>query len=245
MALSKSEAICLSRDLLRAGRSGALSTALPTHEGWPYGSLVTFATDIDGSPIFLFSDLADHARNLKADQRTSLLIERTSGRKKPQTGPRVTLLGKVRKTKDPHHAERYLARHPQARMYAGFGDFHFYKMTLDRVHFVGGFARAVWFRGRELLANPKAAKALVEAEQDILEHMNADHADAIDLYAQTLCKRRGSGWQMIGVDCDGADLMRDGRIARLSFAEPVADAGTVCDELVRLVGVARTKHKKI
>jgi len=245
MALGKPEAISLSKGLLRAGRSGALSTALPTHEGWPYGSLVTFATDCDGAPIFLFSDLADHARNLKGDPRASLLIEQTSGRKRPQTGPRVTLLGKLRKSKDTRHAERFFARHPQARMYAGFGDFHFYKMTIERAHFVGGFARAVWFRGRELLSDPKAAKALIDAEQGIIEHMNSDHADAIDLYARVLCKRRGEGWKMVGVDPDGADLMLDERLARLPFGVPVADAGAVRDELVRLVGIARTAHQKI
>jgi len=244
MALSKPEAISISKELLREGRSGALSTALPTHEGWPYGSLVTFATDIDGVPVFLFSDLADHARNLKVDNRASLLIEQTSGRKRPQTGPRVTLLGKLRKTKEARHAERFFARHPQARMYAGFGDFNFYKMSIERTHFVGGFARAVWFRGRELLSDPKATKALAEAEQDIIGHMNTDHADAINLYARVLCKRRGEGWQMIGVDADGADLMLKGRIARLAFAKPVGNAGEVRDELVRLAGVARAERKK-
>ena len=239
MALGKPEAIKLSHQLLRGGRSGALSTAIKTHDGWPYGSLVTFATDLDGSPLFLFSDISDHARNLKHDPRASLLIERASGRIKPQTGPRVTLLGTVKKTKNPRHARRFIARHPQAAMYAGFGDFNFYKMTLDRAHFVGGFARAVWFRGRELMSNTKAAKILADAEPDIIAHMNEDHAEAIDLYARILLGRKGSGWVLSAIDCDGADLMLNGRIARLNFAGPVADPGEVRAELVRLAGLAR------
>ena len=244
MALGKSEAVDLSRRLLRGGRSGALSTAIQTHNGWPYGSLVTFATDLDGSPLFLFSDLSDHARNLKGDPRASLLIERTSARVKPQTGPRVTLLGTIKKTKNPRHARRFIARHPQAAMYAPFGDFNFYRMSLDRAHFVGGFARAIWFRGRELMSNAKAAKVLAEAEEDILQHMNEDHAEAVDLYAKILLGRKGTGWQMSAIDGEGADLMLNGRIARLDFAEPVSDPDEVRAELVRLAAQARESAKK-
>jgi len=244
MALSKPEAVGLSHQLLRGGRSGALSTAIGTHAGWPYGSLVTFATDLDGSPLFLFSDLSDHARNLKSEPRASLLIERTSTRLKPQTGPRVTLLGTIKKTKAPRHARRFIARHPQAAMYAPFGDFNFYRMSLDRAHFVGGFARAVWFRGRELLSNTKAAGLLAEAEEGIIQHMNEDHAEAVDLYAKILLKRKGTGWRMSAIDCEGADLMLNNRIARLAFAEPVSDSGEVRAELVRLAALARDSVKK-
>jgi len=244
MALGKPEAIDLSHRLLRGGRSGALSTAIQTHDGWPYGSLVTFATDVDGSPLFLFSDLSDHARNLKTDARASLLIERTSARIKPQTGPRVTLLGAIKKTKKPRHARRFIARHPQAAMYAPFGDFNFYRMSLDRAHFVGGFARAIWFRGRELLSDAKAAKVLADSEEDIVSHMNEDHSDAIDLYAKILLKRKGTGWRMSAIDCEGADLILNGRIARLDFADPVSDPGGIRDELVRLAALARDSVKK-
>ncbi len=243
MALGKQEAVELSHQLLRGGRSGSLSTAIKTHDGWPYGSLVTFATDLDGSPLFLFSDIADHARNLQSDPRASLLIEKSSGRIKPQTGPRVTLLGNIKKTKNPHHARRFIARHPQAAMYAGFGDFNFYHMTLDRAHFVGGFARAVWFRGRELLSDAKAAKILAEAEADIVAHMNEDHAEAVDLYARILLGRKGTGWCLSAIDCEGADLMLNGRIARLDFTRPVADPGEVRAELVRLAALARESSK--
>ncbi len=239
MSSGKNEAISISRDLLREGRSGTLSTALTTQDGWPYGSLVTFAADLNGCPIFLFSDLSDHARNLKGDNRVSLLIERTSNRLKPQTGPRVTLLGTIKKTTNSRHQRRFIARHPQSAMYAGFGDFNFYRMSLDRVHYVGGFAKATWFRGRELLSNAKAAKTLADAEPDIITHMNEDHSVAIDLYANILLGRKGSGWQMIAIDCEGADLMLEGRIARLKFDMTVSDSTTVRAELVRLAAAAR------
>jgi len=226
--------------MLREGRSAALSSALSTHDGWPYASFVTYATDQTGCPIFLFSDLSDHARNLQTDARASLLVERTSNRKHPQTGPRVTLVGKITKTKAPTHAERFFARHPRARMYAGFGDFNFYRMTIERAHYVGGFAKAVWFRGRELLTPKQLATEIADAEQSIIEHMNSDHGEAIDLYATHLLKRRGSGWQMTGVDADGVDLINAGRHARLNFEPPIESIGEIREKLVTLAAKART-----
>jgi len=240
MALTKSDAVAHSRQLLRQGCSATLSTALATHQSWPYASFVTYATDHSGALIFLFSDLSDHARNLQADNRASVLVERTSNRKYPQTGPRVTLVGKIRKTRDPQHAERFFARHPRARMYAGFADFHFYRMPVERAHYVGGFAKAVWFRGRDLGVPASVAGPFADAEAAILQHMNDDHADAIDLYANRLLERKGSGWKMTGVDADGIDVCKTGRFARLAFDQPLKSVDEVRPELVRLAQKART-----
>lgn len=239
MALTKSDAVADSRYLLRSGRSGALSTALATYEGWPYGSFVTYGTDQAGAPLFLFSDLSDHARNLMDDNRASLLVERTSARTNPQTGPRVTLVGKIKKTKNTAHGERFFARHPRARMYAGFGDFHFYRMTVERAHYVGGFAKAVWFRGRELGESSEAANQFAAAELDVITHMNTDHGDAINLIAHHLMGRKGAGWQMAGIDTDGLDLTNAGRFARFTFEKPLTDTDQIRKELVLLTKKAR------
>lgn len=239
MALKKSDAIIHSRQLVRSGRSAALSTALSTHDGWPYASFVTYAADQLGCPIFLFSDISDHARNLKADARASLLIEQTAGRKNPQTGPRVTLVGEIKKTKDATHAKRFLAHHPRAEMYSGFGDFNFYHMKVERAHYVGGFASAVWYRGNEFQSASELAEQMASSEADIIEHMNTDHADAIDLYANKLLRRKGQGWKMIGIDADGIDLMRDERLARLPFASALTNANDARAQLVALATKAR------
>ncbi len=240
-ALTKADAVAHSRHMLRGGNSGTLASALGSHDGWPYASFVTYATDQQGCPIFLFSDLSDHARNLQMDNRASLLVERTSNRKYPQTGPRVSLVGKFKKTKDPAHVKRFFARHPRAEMYAGFADFNFYRMSIERAHYVGGFAKAVWFRGRELQTPKDLATLFSEAETGILEHMNADHADAIDLYAQKLLKRRGTGWQMVGVDADGFDLMKEDRQARFDFDQPLSHVDEIRRQLVTLVNEARSQ----
>jgi hypothetical protein len=231
------------RRLLRRARSGTLATAL-TGEGWPYASLVTVAFDCDASPIFLFSNLSDHTRNLQADPRASLLIEAAARRANPQTGPRVTILGRIAKTDDARHRKRFLARHPEAARYAGFADFHFHRMMVERAHYVGGFARAVWIDGDRVALDGRAATAIAGCEADVIRHMNDDHAEALDLYANVLLGRRGKGWTMVGLDPDGIDLRRGAAFARLDFDQPVGDAGAVRAELVRLAGEARRRAER-
>jgi putative heme iron utilization protein len=229
------------RRLLRRSRSGLLATALAGEDGgWPYGSLVTVAFDMDASPLFLFSNLSDHTRNLRADPRASLLVEAASRRANPQTGPRVTVLGRVARSEDERHRRRFLARHPGAKMYADFADFGFYRLTVERAHFVGGFARAVWVEGERLTLDVAAA-AIAACEADVIQHMNEDHADALDLYANNLLGRRGKGWSMIGLDPDGLDLCRGAAFARLDFETPIVDAESCRVTLVRLATDARRK----
>ena len=240
MPMTRSELGFFIRRLIRASRSAALSTSLISADGWPYGSLVTVAIALDGSPLLLFSTLSDHTRNIEQDNRASLLFERASRHFNPQRGPRVALLGKIRCTKNRTHAERFLNVHPEAKLYAKFDDFGFYKMTIDQAHWVGGFAQAQWLSGRFIVSNGKAVKAISKAAASIVEHVNEDHADALDLYVNKILKRRGKGWKMIGIDPDGIDMMLRHRCARLSFPKPIASADCARAALVELAACARS-----
>ena len=228
------------RGLMRRARSAALATSLRDEDGRPYVSLVTVACDCDGSPLLLLSDLADHTRNLAADPRASLLFEAASRRANPQTGPRVTVLGRIERSDHERHRRRFLARHPGAALYAGFADFGCYRMTVERAHFVGGFARARWLTGSDIVLDGNTAEATAEAEPGILAHMNADHAEAVGLYANRLLGRRGEGWTMIAVDPEGCDLGRGSVLARLDFPRLAADPASVREILVALAARART-----
>ena len=63
----------LAKHLLRTVRAGALAT-LDRESGYPFASLVTVATDCDGSPLLLMSRLAAHTGNLEQDPRASILL---------------------------------------------------------------------------------------------------------------------------------------------------------------------------
>jgi putative heme iron utilization protein len=141
------------RALLREAGRATLATLL---DGAPYASLVLVAEDEDGSPILLLSDLAEHAKNLKRDKRASLLIDGTAGLADALAGPRVTLLGSMERSSEARLKARFLARHPNAATYAGFGDFACYRMKVARAHLVEGFGRIAWITPEDLF--PPAAK---------------------------------------------------------------------------------------
>lgn len=231
------------RALLRGLDRAALATALPaTPAGdggaaWPYASLVLAAVDHDLSPILLLSDLAEHTKAITADSRVSLLFDGTAGLDQPLTGPRVTLLGCAARTTDERLGQRFLSRHPDAAMYAGFKDFHFYRVALERAHLVAGFGKIRWLEAADLL--PVQSPGLAESEAGIVSHMNDDHADALQLYAEKLLGLTAGDWRMTGIDAEGIDLRRGGQVARLPFDTPLATAAEARKVLVSLVGRAR------
>lgn len=197
------------RRLMRGCNRAALATLMP--DGAPYASLVAVATDHGGAPLLLLSQLSDHSRNLAADPRVSLLFEARGGAANPQEDPRVTLTGRIARTGDPAHRARFLARHPAAAAYAGFGDFAFHRVEAARAHWVGGFARAVWIddplRGLE-----GAAARIAAAEQDILAAFGP--AEAARLAG-------GAGdWRLASVDPDGCDLALGETVLRIAFDRP-------------------------
>ncbi|GAB6051671.1 hypothetical protein JCM17960_04910 [Magnetospira thiophila] len=136
------------RRLLAEGTAGSLASL--DADGAPYVSLATYALDDGGRPIFLFSDLADHTRNIARDPRVTLLVEQAKHLKNPQTGPRVSVCGTVQKTADAAAREAFLAIHPTAAVYADFADFNFYVLSPTKLHFVGGFGSAVWIPAKRL-----------------------------------------------------------------------------------------------
>jgi heme iron utilization protein len=130
------------RLLLRSATSGSLGTL--GEQGAPFVSLVATLDDGAGLPLFLFSGLAEHTRNLRRDPRASLLLaaDATQG---SMDRPRLTLVGKV-EWLDGAEAERakqrFLEKLPEAKVWVTLPDFKPARLALEQVRYVGGFARA-------------------------------------------------------------------------------------------------------
>lgn len=232
------ETACAARAMVRTALKGALAT-VQKGTGHPYASLVLVATDADGAPILLVSKLALHTQNLLADPRASLLIDATGTEASPMEGARLTLIGEMQPVSTATARPRFLGRHPSAAGYADFPDFGFYTLRPGHAHYIGGFGRIVDLPAEDLLLSLAGAEGLVASEPDIVSHMNADHADAVQLYATKLLGAEPGEWRMTGIDPEGCDLVAGARAVRLPFAARIASAEEARKELVRLVGVAR------
>ena len=226
--------------LLRATRAGTLATL--NGSGDPFASLVTIATDHDGAPLILVSQLSAHTRHLDKDGRCSLLLAET-GAGDPLAHPRLTITGTAGKVVEPAARKairaRFLARHPKAELYADFADFSFWRIAMEQIHLNGGFARAARFPAARLLTPTGDAHALIAAEDGAVAHMNADHADALDLYARTIAGKPAGAWVATGLDPDGMDLACGDLTARIPFEAPVCTPHDLRKALVRMAQAAR------
>jgi heme iron utilization protein len=236
--------LAVAKSLLRATRAGTLAT-LDRNSGHPFASLVNVATDVDGSPLILVSKLAAHTANLEVDGRASLLLAET-GKGDALAHPRLTVLGAFApiahdSPEEPRIRRRFLARHPKSELYAGFGDFAFWRMAVVSAHLNGGFARAADLTAAEVLTDVADARSLVEAEADAIEHMNTGHEEALRLYATKLLGAPDGKWRCVGIDPDGLDLQQGQSALRLAFPQRVTGPGPLRAVLKQLAEQTRAQ----
>jgi hypothetical protein len=232
----------VAKGLLRATRAGALAT-IDRNTGHPFASLVNVATDVDGSPVILVSRLSTHTANLEVDGRASLLLA-SAGKGDPLAHPRLTLLGRFIQIARDDPAEprirwRFLARHPKSELYAGFGDFSFWRLQAVSAHLNGGFARAADLKAADVSTDVTGAEGLIEAEASAVTHMNDDHVEAVRLYATKLLGAEDGAWRLTGLDPDGLDLARGDTTLRLPFVHRVTSAEQLRKAVVDLAAKAR------
>lgn len=219
MSDSPSSSFALRR-MLRHARRAVLATTACGHsqipDGWPVTSMVVPACDMDGTPCLLISELADHTRHIKADNRVSLLVtnndlpdikDGTAGIETDTA--RLTIFGHAMALTVPDDLDRvkkrYLQAHPDAAQYAGFADFGFYRIEIEAAYWVGGFGKQRRLSGDKLI--PADVTPLIDGHDGIIAHMNADHLDALSgIVGHFTTADPDAGWQMQSIDCDGMVL---------------------------------------
>jgi putative heme iron utilization protein len=235
------EAIRMAKTLIRTARFGALAVLDP-ESGAPMVSRVGVATDFDGTPLILVSMLAAHTRAILADPRCSLMLGEP-GKGDALAYPRISLACEAAKV-DANESfgaqvrRRYLNRNPKASLYAGLGDFHFFRLGVRDASLNGGFGRAYQLTAEDVYSAVSAG--FDEAEQAAIDHMNADHADAIQLYASHFANLDKLDWRITGFDADGIDLASGDRVGRVFFPSPLTETGKLRAALVEMARTART-----
>ena len=225
-------------------RVGSLSTLSRKQPGFPFGSVMPYALDDQANPIFLISTMAMHTQNLLADPRASLLVTQPDAGGDPLGASRVTLLGNVLSVRETDVAEArklYLARHADSKHWVDYKDFSFYQMTVVDVYYVGGFGVMGWVPASEYYsAKPDP---LADSSMGIIEHMNADHADALILLGKAFAGIEAQEAAMTSVDRLGFHVRlktQDGASgARIAFLREVSSASEARKVLVEMTQQAR------
>jgi putative heme iron utilization protein len=234
------------RTLVYLGLIGSLSTLSRKQPGFPFGSVMPYGLDNAGRPIFLISTMAMHTQNLQSDSRASLLVTQPDASGDPLGASRVTLLGNVLVIREPEVMEArklYLARYENSKYWVDFEDFSFYRMDVVDVYYVGGFGVMGWVPASEY--DHAQADPLADAAARILQHMNADHKDALVLLARVFAGIESQEASMISVDRLGFHLRlktQDGmRGARIAFVREVSNAEETREVMVEMVQEARRR----
>lgn len=154
-----------------------MSTMSKSTPGFPGGSVVGFAPDEEGRPLFIFSGMSSHTQDILADPHCSLTV--ASKEFKGAADGRVNLMGNCKRIRDEVEIEAakktYLAKHPGA-FWVNFGDFNWFRMDIEHIRFVGGFARAGSVTADEYKeAKPDTISAF---GNKVAQHMNDDHMEA-------------------------------------------------------------------
>jgi len=234
------------RTLMHLGRVGSLSTLSRKQPGFPFGSVMPYGLDVHGRPIFLISTMAMHTRNLQADPRASLLVTPADAEGDPLGASRVTLVGNVAQIPEPELAEArklYLDRHANSKYWVDFEDFSFYRMDVLDVYYVGGFGVMGWVSASEY--GRSQPDPLADSTTDIIQHMNADHKEALILLARKFARVEAQEATMTAVDRLGFHVRLktpEGlRGVRIAFLREVSNPAETRKVLVEMVQQARSQ----
>ena len=148
----------------------------------------------------------------------------------------MSMIGDIAPVDDAAIATRYLRFFPEARQYLDIGGFRFFRLEPRSLRYIAGFGSIHTIAAESYLA---ARHPIADAESDVIEHMNDEHAHTLLDYCRHVHGKTPAHAQMIGVDCDGIDVRSDGDILRIEFSTEVKDAGEARRELIRLAQASR------
>ncbi len=229
------------RTLATIGRIGSLSTHSRKFPGFPFGSMMPFAADRLGRPVFFISSMAMHTQNLHQDGRASLLITQPDVSGDPLGAARLTLLGAAGVVPADEVRELYLSRYENARYWRDYTDFAYYRLDVEGVYFIGGFGVMGWVAAEDYAT--AAPDPLAAVAPGIIQHMNADHADALRRIAGHDSGERPDEASMTAVDRLGfhVRLKTGDRVhgRRIAFPREVRDSNEARAVLIEMVRACR------
>eukprot|EP00201_Polytomella_parva_P020810 CAMPEP_0175041930 /NCGR_PEP_ID=MMETSP0052_2-20121109/2230_1 /TAXON_ID=51329 ORGANISM="Polytomella parva, Strain SAG 63-3" /NCGR_SAMPLE_ID=MMETSP0052_2 /ASSEMBLY_ACC=CAM_ASM_000194 /LENGTH=345 /DNA_ID=CAMNT_0016304583 /DNA_START=142 /DNA_END=1179 /DNA_ORIENTATION=- len=243
------------RNLVELARYGHLCTMMSQmhhrRAGYPFGTVVDFATDGAGYPIFMLSSLSIHARNVSENPKCSFVVQMPGWTN--LANARVTIFGDVKKVSAEEQelaCEIFSVKSsalPSQKQRWVTGNYVYYRMTrIVDIYFVGGFGTVQWISPKDYLsASPDAI---------VLDHPATTLQALNSRYSHSLCSLLKIGGRtaieatFISVDATGADVRVKSEtgelfVERVGFnrrVETINDALAVVGEAVETLSSGST-----
>ena len=206
--------------LFRNCQEGILSTVSKLHEGYPFGSFVTFISGNSRNIYFYISDLAQHTKNISFESKSCLTLSRLTKKDDKQNSERLTIVGDITVVEGDlinYCKERFFKHFPQSRSYSNFHDFKFYKMKISHVRWIGGFGKIAWLTTK----NWKDSQIeWASKENNIIDHMNKDHRKNISSALNFQHEIEDKNVKMIFLTIDGYYIESNKKIYFIQFPYP-------------------------
>lgn len=236
----------LAKRLIHTARHGALAVSGGA-DGYPQVSRVQLSTDTDGALVTLVSSLSPHTQAMIDQPRASILVGE-AGKGDPLAHPRITCFvtaSQVARGTDDHARlrHRHLHRHPKAALYADFGDFSFFRLSITGASLNGGFGKAYNLTQNDLTMAGDI-DGLRAMEASAVAHMNDDHSDAVALYAEQIAGAKSANWSIATIDPEGMTMVAGDAVARVPFPRPLASADDLRAVLALMAKQARAAQKE-
>ncbi len=223
------------KTLVRQQHSGVLSTHSQSVQGYPFGSVVPYFMTTEGNLIIYISQIAQHTRNIKGNTKVSMTMF-DSGQNDSQAAGRVTLLGDAELIDNEDVTAQYLRLFPQAKGYQQTHDFMFYQIKAERIRYIGGFGKIFWINKSDWLS---LAEQWHHASNEIVQHMNDDHQDAMSLIVAHQFGLRAKKVIMLSAFFEGVHIQADDHIVYCPFDQLCTTAKQVREQLVADTHAAR------
>ena len=226
--------IC-AKEILRTVRFGALAVCEPD-TGHPLISKVGLASDIDGSPVLLLSQISTHTKAIKNDSRCSLLLG-DGGVGDPLNEPRISLIAKAAQIpqKSELHKnlrDRYLRHQPYAKVYIDFRDFSFFRIEFEKANLNAGFGQFYVLESDDIILSQNWIPDLRRCESDIISQSNKNSEQIVNEFVKTLEVDAKKPWKIISVDPEGFNLSAGNDILRVNFLATINETNDLVREFV-------------
>ncbi|MBU2895734.1 HugZ family protein [Vibrio hepatarius] len=229
------------RHYMRQSRQCVISTVSKKLADYPFGSVTPFISSYEGKPIVYISDIAQHTKNIKSNNKVSLTFFGNSELADDQNqNARVTIMGDIhqleRGASQPIQ-QRFLQQYPQYQDYPIDHGFHLWQIEPKMIRYIGGFAQAYWIDKKDWLLPEPEWNA--QAEIAMAEHMNKDHVDAMKILLTALKRTPEDDISMTGIQPDGCYIRNGNQSTYHEFGDFAMTAAEVKNQLVQKIAQAR------